>query len=127
MNSPKTLNRVLLRDHLVFTFTEKEFRSFIQKLDISFEELPGKTQRDRASVLIGKMERLNRLEKIVTMLIEERPSLAPAYLDYLQVDKTPPPTEEERLDWLHSASNPIEEPPTMKWNSDPSIDRSDQK
>jgi hypothetical protein len=121
MNSSKQLNRVLLRDHLIFSFTEKEFRSFISKIGIVYEELPGKTQRDRATVLIGKMERLNRLQQVVAVLVEERPSLAAAYWDYLQGDAVPQPSEEERLDWLHNANLPNEEPPTMKWNSEPDL------
>ncbi|MCP5095313.1 MAG: hypothetical protein GY943_07165 [Chloroflexi bacterium] len=127
MKSQQQLNRVLLRDHLIFTFTEKEFRAFITKLDISYDDLRGNTQRDRATVLIGKMERLNQLQRVVAALVKERPSLASAYWDYLQAEKTPEPTDEDRLDWLHNANMPNEEPPTMKWNSEPKIDRSEDE
>ncbi len=112
------LNRVQLRDDLMRAFSENEFNHFVQQLGIQYNSLRGENLRDRATVLIGKMERTQRLSKLIDALVAERPTLQSRYAAYLGIEIQPEPTEEDRLDWLHKMGLPNEEPPTMKWDSE---------
>ena len=112
------LNRVQLRDDLIRAFSESEFTHFVEQLDIQYSSLRGENLRDRATVLIGKMERTHRLSELIDALVAGRPNLQSRYAAYLGVEIQPEPTEEERLDWLHKMELPNEEPPTMKWDSE---------
>ncbi|KAA3660917.1 MAG: hypothetical protein DWQ04_18015 [Chloroflexi bacterium] len=125
------MNRVQLRDDIVINFNEAELRALCQRLDLDSDALSGKTHRDRISVLIGKLERDNRLAELVRVMVEKRPYLAQRYADDL-ADTPASPTEEDRLNWLDNMDRPIEEPPTMRWDTtarhskDKSIDKDNQ-
>lgn len=110
------MNRVQLRDDIVINFDEAELHQLCQRLGVDSDALSGKTHRDRISVLIGKLERDNRLVELVEMMVEKRPYLAQRYADDL-TDRSANPTEEDRLNWLDSVDRPIEEPPTMRWDT----------
>ncbi len=113
-----SLNRVQLRDDLLRAFSEDEFRHFVNQMGIQYNTLRGQSQRDRATVLIGKLERTHRLSELIGTLVDERPNLKSRYAPYLGIEIQPEPTEEERLNWLLQMGLPNEEPPTMKWDSE---------
>ena len=104
------MNRVQLRDDIVINFNEAELRQLCQRLDVEYETLRGNTHRDRISVLIGKLERDNRLPELVEAMVEKRPYLAQRYADDLS-NPQDSPSEEDRLNWLDNIDRPIEEPP----------------
>ncbi len=110
------MNRVQLRDDIVVNFNDAELRQLCERLELDYDALRGRTHRDRASVLIGKLERENRLGELVQMMTEKRPYLAQRYTDEL-TDEPAGPTEEDRLNWLDDMDRPIEEPPTMRWDT----------
>lgn len=119
------INRVQLRDDMVVAFNEEELAALCRRLDVAYAQLSGNTQRDRAGVLIGKMERLGRLAQLVAEIVQARPHLRSRYHDFLAQERplTPPaPDDEERLSWLDKiaggAGAPIEEPPTMRWDTE---------
>ena len=110
------MNRVQLRDDIVINFNEAELRQLCKRLDVEYDALSGKTHRDRASVLIGKLQRDNRLPALIELMMEKRPYLAQRYADE-QTNAPASPTEEDRLNWLDNMDRPIEEPPTMRWDT----------
>ena len=110
------MNRVQLRDDIVINFDEAELRQLCQRLDVDYETLSGKSHRDHVAVLIGKLERDNRLADLVEGMVEKRPYLAQRYAEYLS-NPMGSPTDEERLNWLDNIDRPIEEPPTLRWDT----------
>lgn len=115
------INRVQLRDDIVIAFNEEELDALCRRLGVAYDDLSGNTQRDRASVLIGKMERERRLPELVAQVVQERPFLHEKYTAYLQVER-PDVAEDDQLGWLDRMAGgegaPIEEPPTMKWDTE---------
>ncbi len=113
------INNVQLRDELVLTFNESELRRLSTQLDISYKSLRGKTQRDRFGVLIGRMERLGRLPELVLALVTANPNYAQKYRSYLET-QMPGQLDEKAKKHLIDLSQGrpvIEEPPTMKWDT----------
>lgn len=114
------INRIELRDDLVIAFTENELKSLCRKLDIPYDLLHGKTQQDRFGVLIGRLERQNRLPELVLALVTANPNHTAKYKAYLE-EKLPGRLEESSASFLLDASKgsgpAIEEPPTMTWNT----------
>lgn len=117
------INRVQLRDDIVIAFNEEELEALCRRLRVAYDDLSGNTQRDRASVLIGKMERARRLPELVAEVVHQRPFLHDKYAAYLQVDR-PDVAEDDQLGWLDQIAGgmgaPIEEPPTMRWDTETS-------
>jgi len=110
------MNRVQLRDDIVINFNEAELHQLCVQLELDYDALRGKTHRDRVSVLIGKLERDNRLPDLMEVMAQKRPYLAERYA----ADPAEPPdspSEEDRLTWLDNVDRPIEEPPTMRWDT----------
>jgi hypothetical protein len=62
------------------------------------------------------MERSNQLADLVEGMVEKRPYLAQRYAQYLS-NPLGSPTEEDRLNWLDNIDRPIEEPPTLRWDT----------
>lgn len=110
------MNRMQLRDDIIINFNDDELQQLCNQLGVSYASLPGNTQRDKASVLIGKLERTNRLQALVDAVVAKRPYLKKRYAE-LRDDPPVTPTEEERLDWLDNMGMPNEEPPTMRWDT----------
>lgn len=114
------INRIQLRDELVITFTENELKTLSSQLAIPYDTLRGKTQRDRFGVLIGRLERHNRLPQLVLALVKANPSYREKYEQFLE--KTlPGKLDESGVDFLMDISKgggpPVEEPPTMTWDT----------
>lgn len=110
------MNRLQLRDDIVINFNDEELRQLCVQLELAYASLPGSTLRDKTSVLIGKLERTNRLQALVDAIVAKRPHLAQRY-DQQQIEPPAAPTEEERLNWLDNIERPNEEPPTMRWDT----------
>ena len=112
------MDRVQLRDDLVNVFSEDELQALCRRLDVSYEALGGKILADKATSLVGLMARNGRLTDLVVEVIRERPHLRHAYAEYLPEA----PLDESKLNWLDrlaAGEGPaIEEPPTMRWDSD---------
>lgn len=114
------INRVQLRDDLVVAFTENELETLSEQLEISYASLHGKTQRDRFTVLIGRLERQNRLPDLVLALVLANPNYKERYAAYLE--STVPgklSTYESTylLDLSQGGGSAVEEPPTMTWDT----------
>lgn len=117
------MNRIQLRDDLVIAFNEDELRVLCTRVGLSYDDLAGKTQRDKAGVLIGKLDRLQRLPELVEEVVRERPHLEARYTPYLQQTKAANPSDssDARLRWLDQFSGtrpPVDEGPTMRWDTD---------
>lgn len=112
------MDRIQLRDDLVTVFSEDEVQALCRRLDVSYDALGGKSASDKATSLVGLVERNGRLTDLVVEVVRERPHLRHAYAEYLPET----PIDESRLDWLDrlaAGEGPaIEEPPTMRWDSD---------
>ncbi|MEM7335970.1 MAG: hypothetical protein AAF490_28080 [Chloroflexota bacterium] len=108
-----------LRDELVLVFNESELRRLAGQLEIPYSSLRGKTQRDRFGVLIGRMERQGRLPDLVMALVTANPTYAKKYRPYLETNLPGQLDENARKLLIDiSKSGPvIEEPPTMKWDT----------
>lgn len=110
------MNRVQLRDDIVVNFNDDELQQLCDRLGVAYDSLRGRTLRDRASVLIGKLERNHRLQALIAAIVAERPHLAQRYTQQ-DADSPATPTEEDRLTWLDNVGMPNEEPPTMRWDT----------
>ncbi len=112
------MDRVQLRDDLVNVFSAEELQALCRRLDVTYDGLGGKTLSDKATSLVGLMARNGRLTDLIVEVIRERPHLRHAYAEYLPE----PSLDESKLDWLDrlaAGEGPaIEEPPTMRWDSD---------
>lgn len=114
------LNRVQLRDDLVLAFTEIELEKLAGQLDIAYDSLHGKTQRDRFTVLIGRLERQNRLHELVLALVIANPNHKARYETYLESTVPGKLSEYEStylIDFSQGGGPPVEEPPTMTWDT----------
>ena len=113
------MNRIRLRDDVITAFNEDELAQLCSRFGLSYDALPGNSQRDKVAVLIGMLERRGRLRELIREITAERPHLASKYDAYLSPEAA---GEEERLSWLDQIASgmgaPIDEPPTMKWKSD---------
>lgn len=114
------MNRIQLRDDLVVAFTEAELAQLCSRFGLNYDALSGKSQRDKAAVLIGVLERRGRLHLLLREVTAERPHLAAKYQKFMDAESA---EEEARLSWLDQIAagqvSPIEETPTMTWESKP--------
>lgn len=122
------MDRLQLRDNLMTVFNREEMAALCQRLGLDYAELSGKTHRDKVSMLIGTLDRNGRLPELVQELVRERPHLEPTYADYLAAETAP---NDDRLSWLDrlaAGEGPaVEEPPTMRWDTDvPQLDDEDE-
>lgn len=109
------INRTQLRDDLVIAFNEPDLEVLCERLDVAYSELNGKTQRDRVSVLIGRLERNHRLGELVAYLVAQRPQYVSRYGRFAA---EPGQTNDDEssswlLDYAQGEGNVVEEGPTM--------------
>jgi hypothetical protein len=113
------MNRMQLRDDILTVFNQAEIEALCHRLGIKYQSLRGQNRQDKAGTLIGYLERHGRLPELVQELVRERPHLEEQYAAYLNAEQQ---MKDERLSWLErlaSGEGPaIEEPPTMRWDSD---------
>ena len=113
------MDRLQLRDNLMTVFNREEMAALCLRLGLDYVELSGKTHRDKVSMLIGTLDRNGRLPELVRELVRERPHLEPTYSDYLASETA---VDDDRLSWLDrlaAGEGPaVEEPPTMRWDTD---------
>ena len=113
------MNRVQLREDIITAFNESALHELCDALEIEYEALNGHTLRDRVGVLIGTLERKQRLAQLVEAVVTKRPSLAQRYAQWGSAASVAP--EGVDLSWLDQVAGgkgpPIEEPPTMTWES----------
>lgn len=113
------MDRKQLRDDLLTVFNLEELQALCRRLGLHYDQLHGKTQRDKASLLIGKMERNGRLPELVQEVVRERPHLEEIYGAYIAIETAAPEDPLSWLDRLAQGEGPaIEEPPTMRWQTD---------
>ena len=113
------MDRFRLRDDLVTVFNLAEMVTLCQRLGLNYEELGGRSQRDKAGSLIGMMERNGRLPELVHEVVRERPHLDAVYGAYIAIETAAPEDPLSWLDRLAQGEGPaIEEPPTMRWNTE---------
>lgn len=124
------INRVQLRDDLVIAFSENELKTLAAQLDIPYESLHGKTQRDRFTVLIGRLERQNRLPELVLGLVMANPNHKTRYEAYLESAAPGKLSDYEStflIDLSQGGGPPVEEPPTMTWDTQVSQKRDEDE
>ncbi len=86
---------------------------------MEYDQLRGKTPRDKAGLLIGTLERNGRLPELVQEVVRERPHLEVTYSAYVAIETAAPDDPLSWLDRLAKGEGPaIEEPPTMRWNTE---------
>ena len=113
------MDRFRLRDDLVTVFNLAEMATLCQRLGLMYDELGGRSQRDKAGSLIGMMERNGRLPELVQEVVRERPHLETVYGAYIAIETAAPEDPLSWLDRLAQGEGPaIEEPPTMRWNTE---------
>lgn len=114
------INNRQLRDELVLTFTENELKTLAAQVEIPYQSLRGKTQADRFSVLIGRLERLGRVPDLVLALVTANPNYKDKYAVYLE-QSLPGKLDESvtniLLDISKGSAPMIEEPPTVRWET----------
>lgn len=121
------MNRQQLHQDLITHLTPAELTAFSGRLGINYHTLGGKTSSDKAASLLSKMERNGRLPELVYWFIQAKPELEPAYHAYLQAETGPRDAHLGWLDSLAAGEGPsIEEPPTMRWDSE-KYPRDDEK
>ncbi|VAW31296.1 hypothetical protein MNBD_CHLOROFLEXI01-3722 [hydrothermal vent metagenome] len=117
------MDRIQLRDDLLTVFNLEEFQALCRRLGVEYEALRGKTQQDKAGILIGMMERNGRLPELVQELVGERPHLDETYAAYIAIETAAPDDPLSWLDRLARGEGPaIEEDPTMRWDTEQSKD-----
>jgi len=113
------MDRIQLRDDLLTVFNLEELQLLCRRLGLDYDRLRGQTQRDKAGLLIGTMERNGRLPELVQEVVRERPHLEEAYGAYIAIEAAAPEDPLSWLDRLAQGEGPaIEEPPTMRWNTE---------
>lgn len=113
------MDRKQLREDLLTVFNLEELQLLCRRLGVEYEQLRGKTQRDKAGLLIGTMERNGRLPELVQEVVGERPHLEETYGAYIAIETAAPEDPLSWLDRLAQGEGPaIEEPPTMRWNTE---------
>ena len=118
-DNEKNMDRVQLREDILTVFNLEEFQALCHRLGIEYEQLRGKTQRDKAALLIGTMERNGRLPELVQEVVRERPHLEETYGAYIAIEAAAPEDPLSWLDRLAQGEGPaIEEPPTMRWQTE---------
>lgn len=100
-------------------FSTDELVLLAGRVGVNFSTLGGKTLPDKAGSLISKVERNGRLTELVYWMVQAKPSLRVTYQAQLQREPAPKDSRLEWLDSLAAGEGPaIEEPPTMRWDSD---------
>lgn len=113
------MDRAKLRDDLIAVFSEDELQVICRRLDVPYERLGGKTKEDKSVSLIGWLERNGRLPDLLVELVRERPHLRSRYAAYLPAAGKENVPDLSWLDRVAGGEGPaIEEPPTMRWDSD---------
>lgn len=113
------MDRKQLRDDLLTVFNLEELRLLCRRLGIEYDQLKGNTQRDKAGLLIGTMERNGRLPELVHEMVCERPHLDEFYGAYVAIETAEPEDPLSWLDRLAQGEGPaIEESPTMRWDTE---------
>ncbi len=121
------MDRKQLRDDLLTVFNLEELQLLCRRLGVAYDDLRGKTHRDKAGLLIGTMERSGRLPELVQEVVRERPHLEETYGAYIAIETAAPEDPLSWLDRLAQGEGPaIEEPPTMRWNTEVSEDEEDE-
>jgi hypothetical protein len=121
------MDRKQLRDDLLTVFNLDELQLLCRRLGVAYDQLRGKTQRDKAGLLIGTMERNGRLPELVQEVVRERPHLEETYGAYIAIETAAPEDPLSWLDRLAQGEGPaIEEPPTMRWNTEITKDEEDE-
>ena len=113
------IDRVLLRNHLLTVFNNKELQVLANRVGIGFDQLGGQSIADKAGSLIGFVDRNGRLSELILEMIKERPHLELFYASHLaQFRQKPHPEEDLLARWAAGEGEIIEEPPTMRWDND---------
>lgn len=113
------MDRVQLREDILTVFNLEEFQALCRRLGLAYDQLRGKSQRDKAALLIGTMERNGRLPELVQEMVRERPHLEATYGAYIAIEAAAPEDPLSWLDRLAQGEGPaIEEPPTMRWKTE---------
>ena len=113
------MDRVQLRDDLLTVFNLEELQALCRRLGVDYAQLRGKTQADKAGLLIGTLERNGRLPELVQEVVRERPHLEEIYGAYIAIETAAADDPLSWLDRLAQGEGPaIEEPPTMRWDSE---------
>ncbi|MBK8901866.1 MAG: hypothetical protein IPM53_11820 [Anaerolineaceae bacterium] len=113
------MDRIQLREDLLTVFNLEEFQLLCRRLGLEYDQLRGKTPRDKAGLLIGTMERNGRLPELVQEVVRERPHLEETYSAYVAIETAAADDPLSWLDRLAKGEGPaIEEPPTMRWNTE---------
>ncbi len=121
------MDRIQLRDDLLTVFNLEELRLLCRRLGLEYDQLRGKTQRDKAGLLIGTMERNGRLPELVQEVVRERPHLEEIYGAYIAIEAAAPEDPLSWLDRLAQGEGPaIEESPTMRWSTEITEDEEDE-
>ncbi len=117
------MDRIQLRDDLLTVFNIDEFQALCRRLGLEYAQLRGNSQADKAGILIGTMERNGRLPELVHEVVRERPHLDETYGAYIAIETAAADDPLSWLDRLAQGEGPaIEEPPTMRWNTEISKD-----
>ncbi|MCA9918718.1 MAG: hypothetical protein KC445_12240 [Anaerolineales bacterium] len=113
------MDRLQLREDILTVFNLAEIQALCRRLGLDYDQLRGKTQRDKAGLLIGTMERNGRLPELVQEVVRERPHLEESYAAYIAIEAAAPEDPLSWLDRLAKGEGPaIEEPPTMRWQTE---------
>ena len=113
------MDRVQLREDILTVFNLEEIQALCRRLGLAYDQLRGNSQRDKAALLIGMMERNGRLPELVQEVVRERPHLEATYGAYIAIEAATPEDPLSWLDRLAQGEGPaIEEPPTMRWKTD---------
>lgn len=113
------MDRIQLRNDLLTVFNLEELQAFCRRLGVDYQLLRGQSQKDKAGILIGLMERNGRLPELVHEVVRERPHLEESYAAYIAIETAAPDDPLSWLDRLAQGEGPaIEEPPTMRWDTE---------
>ncbi len=113
------MNQQQIHQDLTTHFSPDELVLLAGRVGVNFNSLGGKTPADKAGSLISKVERNGRLRELVYWMVQAKPALKVSYQAQLQRESAPKDSRLEWLDGLAAGEGPaIEEPPTMRWDSD---------
>lgn len=106
-----------LHQDIITHFTENQLRELSQEINVNYDYLAGLDLATRAKALIIYVERRNRLEALITAVVNRHPQLDPT-----TYQSEPPPPPDNNLSWIDNIATgggtPIEEPPTWRWQKD---------
>jgi hypothetical protein len=113
------MNRQQIHQDLTTHFTADELVLLAGRVGVNFNTLGGKSLPDKTGSLISKVERNGRLPELVYWMVQAKPALGVVYKSQLQRESGAKDSRLEWLDGLAAGEGPaIEEPPTMRWDSE---------